>query len=75
MLPDFMLNRVSNKPKLSWLGAKMHKQSNLGRKNNSGHNTEWSEALIELDMVMAEPKNLYDCTLSTDVKSPRITAR
>ena len=44
MLPDFMLNRVS---RLSWLSGKMHKQGNFGRKNRSGHNTEWAESLIE----------------------------
>ena len=47
MLPDFMLNRVSNQPRLSWLGGKMHKQGNFGRKNRSGHTTEWAESLIE----------------------------
>jgi hypothetical protein len=25
----------------------MHKQGNFGRKNRSGHNTEWAESLIE----------------------------
>jgi hypothetical protein len=47
MLPDFMFNRVSNQPRLAWLGGKMHKQGNFGRKNRSGHNTEWAESLIE----------------------------
>jgi hypothetical protein len=46
-IPDFMLNRVSNQPRLAWLGGKMHKQGNLGRKNRSGHNTEWAESLVE----------------------------
>ena len=47
MLPDFMFNRVSNQPRLAWLGGKMHKQGNFGRKNRSGHNTECAESLIE----------------------------
>lgn len=34
-------------PRLTFINGKTHPQANGGRKNRPGHNTEWSEAMIE----------------------------
>jgi hypothetical protein len=42
-----MLDRTSNIPRLSWVGAKVRKNSQGGRKGISGHRQEWDRATID----------------------------
>lgn len=42
-------------PRLSWLNAKTHRQSNGGRKNRSGYKQEHTAALIENESFVPTP--------------------